>query len=221
MIIGVGHKLRHGKDTVATMINEMYPEFIIEKFAGGIYDQVQYPRKSLFIFKPLEKVVMVYNADSDEYDTMHVNECEKILPSLVINGRFSSSIRGNSFCPRFTYDKMNYKDRDILQWWGTEYRREKYGDDYWIRDLENRIDPNRNYVISDLRFKNEFDYIKSTGGITVKVDRGMLFEKDKSTHHSEVDLDDREFDEVIYNTGTLDQLRDMVCSLMKEVYVNP
>ncbi|KVP17166.1 hypothetical protein WJ84_02485 [Burkholderia ubonensis] len=47
--------------------------------------------------------------------------------------------------------------REILQVWGTEYRREMYSDDYWRAQVAKvvKANPDVNYVITDVRFPDE------------------------------------------------------------------
>jgi hypothetical protein len=72
------------------------------------------------------------------------------------------------------YDEMLNPDtkafwRVILQWWGTELRRERYAADYWVTQLDNYIeeqleaDPNRFFVSDDCRFPNELEMLRRHG----------------------------------------------------------
>lgn len=102
--------------------------------------------------------------------------------------------------------------RLILQGWGTDYRRKLHGDDYWVRKLGNKLlhlNPKHHLVlIPDVRFKNEVDFIKQLNGQVWNVVR-FLGTVDR--HPSEIELADyKEFDSVIDNTGTLEQLETRV-----------
>jgi len=55
--------------------------------------------------------------------------------------------------------------RRLLQWYGTEFRRAR-DEDYWIKKLEERIwvsGPERNYVIDDVRYPNEAEFVTGNG----------------------------------------------------------
>lgn len=118
-----------------------------------------------------------------------------------------------------TYDKLfNKKTREVrqqLQRYGTEEGRDKYGKDIWIRSMglwmdifKNRT-PNKNnvFIITDVRFKNEADWIKQQKGILIRVnadkrnDRRIQEEgsQDNKNHSSETDLDDYPFEHVVNN----------------------
>ena len=63
--------------------------------------------------------------------------------------------------------------RALLQWWGTELRREQYGDDYWVRKGMEMAEEASEYshlvVVTDVRFANEAAVIVEAGGITAEV----------------------------------------------------
>jgi hypothetical protein len=63
--------------------------------------------------------------------------------------------------------------RSLLQWWGTELRRDQYGDDYWIRkgmEMVREADQWADLVvITDVRFQNEADAVREAGGMVVGI----------------------------------------------------
>ncbi len=69
-------------------------------------------------------------------------------------------------------------------------------------------------IIPDCRFKNEIREIKAAGGIMIRVVRpGAGLNGDFALHQSEVEMaeiPDSEFDIVIQNTGTLEDLKSLV-----------
>ena len=68
---------------------------------------------------------------------------------------------------------MPITPRWILQQWGTEVCRQGFHDDIWIASLENKIrKTNDNMVITDVRFPNEINAIKNSGGKVFRVKRG-------------------------------------------------
>ena len=68
---------------------------------------------------------------------------------------------------------MPITPRWILQQWGTEVCRQGFHDDIWIASLENKIrKTNDNMVITDVRFPNEINAIKNSGGEVFRVKRG-------------------------------------------------
>lgn len=69
-------------------------------------------------------------------------------------------------------DKPRY--RGLLQWWGTEWRRGGWGEEYWLDRLAEQIDgydPKRLAVITDVRFENEVEFVRSRGGNIIRIHR--------------------------------------------------
>lgn len=84
-----------------------------------------------------------------------------------------------------------------------------------------------NWVISDLRFPNEFKAIKDRGGICIRIDRGKEYWNDPewlagkkvysqpiNLHPSETALDQAEFDYTIQNSGTMEELLEAVRTML-------
>ncbi len=68
--------------------------------------------------------------------------------------------------------------REIMQWWGTEYRR-AMNPRYWTRTMVDRIAymmraGGSRFVIADVRFDNEADMVHAAGGILWQVTRPGL-----------------------------------------------
>lgn len=61
--------------------------------------------------------------------------------------------------------------RPLLQWWGTEYRRGHFGNDYWVKQYElcavHEIVKGNRVVTDDCRFENEMQMILKLSGIQV------------------------------------------------------
>ena len=131
-------------------------------------------------------------------------------------------------------DMPNLTPRLVLQLWGTEVGRQAFHDDIWIASLENKLRKSAgDVVITDCRFPNEVRAIKNAGGIVVWVNRGALPEwyqyaydanrgdqtaaerlKEYNIHASETAWVSTEFDYVIRNNGTLEELYDKVKDLV-------
>jgi hypothetical protein len=82
------------------------------------------------------------------------------------------------------------KQRTLLQWWGTEYRRNQEPN-YWVKKLNDVLLAERPRIalISDMRFPNEVSWVKQdpSSGFVVRVDR--LGYKSDLKHESEHALD--------------------------------
>ena len=134
----------------------------------------------------------------------------------------------------------NFTPRLALQLIGTEVLRNHFSQDIWLNSLEYRIRRNNEtncVVISDARFRNELDLIKSMGGVIIWVQRGELPEwfdtaktafnnaisrkimetKYRDVHESEWNWAGYPVDYTIKNDGTLEELQDKVQIISKEI----
>lgn len=61
--------------------------------------------------------------------------------------------------------------RKFLIFWGTEFRREQ-DDMHWVNISAKKMsDPNAIYIITDLRYENEYHWIKKQEGTVIYLDR--------------------------------------------------
>ena len=116
--------------------------------------------------------------------------------------------------------KLGYEvtPRLILQKFGTEACRHGIADNIWIAALEKRIHGYEDVVITDCRFPNEIDFIRSAGGILIRVKRGddPSPEEISKMHISETAWNNYDPDFVIHNEGTKDDLKENVKIIMTQ-----
>lgn len=135
---------------------------------------------------------------------------------------------------------MEITPRWILQYWGTDVCRKAFHDDIWIASLENKLRNSADdVVITDCRFPNEIRAIKSAGGRVIRVFRGpeptwydaavsvnrgpdrnpswsiskVNLEK-TGIHASETSWVGTDFDAVLDNNGTMDDLYQQIKALV-------
>lgn len=121
------------------------------------------------------------------------------------------------------YTRKTKETRHLLQQEGTEKGRNVFGQDIWLRyfDAWTKVFESRGtdaIVTSDVRFRNEASFIKSQGGLLIKLvapqrNQARLDQEsggDEAViqrlqqHSSECDLDqlqDSDFDLIIHNDG--------------------
>ena len=106
--------------------------------------------------------------------------------------------------------------RLILQKFGTEACRHGIADNIWIAALEKRIQGYENVVISDVRFPNEIDFVRSAGGVIIRVRRGEdpSPEQLATMHVSETAWNSYEPDQTIYNDKDIEGLKGCVDTLL-------
>lgn len=102
--------------------------------------------------------------------------------------------------------------RRLLQVMGTEVGRMMLGPNVWVHIVDKKmmklgVD---DYVITDVRFENEADFVRDLGGIVVRVTRSGV--EAINQHSSEVIDFDWDFE--IQNDGTLDELYAQIDNLL-------
>jgi hypothetical protein len=192
LVIGFGYKARRGKNSACEAIMKARGKQLNIRqyaFADALRDEIEQALLDRWL----------QDGPSGPYDEQQAM-------------RLLCDWAGVPYDPSAVRD-INYpagKQRALLQWWGTEYRRAQ-DPDYWVKRTAERIsqDSADVAVISDLRFFNEFEYVKANG-YAVRIDRPG-FEIDDGQHHiSEVTLDpmpDEAWSHVLVNDGGAEKLR--------------
>ena len=72
------------------------------------------------------------------------------------------------------YIKKDKDSRNLLQTFGTDIERRRRGQDIWFRYVDAWIKVyqyrgKKYFIIPDIRFENEAEFIKSKGGILIKI----------------------------------------------------
>lgn len=108
--------------------------------------------------------------------------------------------------------------RELLQTLGTEWGRNLVSEDIWVNSARMRIREavqlGFSVVISDVRFKNEVEWVRGDGGAVWHVERPNIGSdgctSQAATHSSERQLSKDDADLVINNTGSLADLPSVV-----------
>ena len=120
--------------------------------------------------------------------------------------------------------------RDLLQKLGTDAMREGLHRNVWVNALMADYTPTQvqwsdgpvggyedgpmpNWIITDTRFPNEANAIKNKGGIVVKVERPGIVPI--NSHPSETALETYNFDYIIHNDGSINDLENKVREFVK------
>jgi len=84
--------------------------------------------------------------------------------------------------------------------------RQYFGEDVWVKPVMEGLEDDVDYVISDVRFPNEYEAIRERGGEMWRVERITPSSVIADIHPSEIALDEYEFDFVLKNQGLFDDL---------------
>lgn len=125
--------------------------------------------------------------------------------------------------------------REFLQKLGTEAMRDGLHTNVWVNALfadykgfvkewdefgNDTLVEYPNWIITDMRFPNEMEAVKDKGGVTIRVNRPVhaLSQENNAVqlHPSETALDNAEFDYVIENSGSFDDLMVKVEAILKK-----
>lgn len=109
--------------------------------------------------------------------------------------------------------------RQLAQWLGTEVGRNTFGEDCWVRALENwwvrRADTT--LVIPDVRFNNEAEWIQRMGGRVIRVTRPNA--PGVAPHVSERGVDDNYINFFLVNNASIEHMYNAIDCYM-EGFIN-
>lgn len=120
-------------------------------------------------------------------------------------------------------DWLGKSPRELLQTLGTEWGRNTIRDDIWIQIAMRQVEKVIAYqkgqggvILTDVRFANEAQAIRSAGGRIWKVVRYVgCLASETSKHSSEAGIPDDMIDEVVENSGTVADLEVAVMARAK------
>jgi hypothetical protein len=133
---------------------------------------------------------------------------------------------------RYAQQKCGFleeKDRQFLQYIGTEWARNK-DPDVWVRLALQDHMQDENIFLSDLRFKNEFYALKKDGWFCVKIVRPQENQENqvqnrkgtgRNDHESETSLDaidDKEWNYIIYNDKSIQDFYNNLDNLYLNIW---
>jgi len=190
MIIGICGLIGSGKGTVA--------DTLVEKHNF---------KKISFADKLKDGVASVFGWDRDmlEGETVESREWRETQDD------FWTKETGRTITPRL-----------VLQEFGTECMRNGFSDNIWVSLVKQEIlnNPTVNFVIPDVRFKNEVEMVKKLNGQVWVVKRGAdpvwfrmyqdIGVEPQDVHRSEWEWAQTDFNQVIYNDSDLDALNGQV-----------
>ncbi len=107
--------------------------------------------------------------------------------------------------------------RHAMQTLGTEWGRNLIGENIWLRAWKVKVFKallqRRKVVVDDVRFPNEAQAIKDMGGFIIRVLRADIDSSD--VHSSEAVIDSLEYDHMLTNFGSKEELLDKIATFGK------
>lgn len=203
MIIGLTGAAGSGKDTVAGIL-VLEHGFQQIAFSDALYEEVSTAFNVLVAF--------LKNLESKEKRSFRLSLGHCMDENFA---RVVREIRHGGNRP-IGHSSIPYSPRQILQWWGTDYRRAQC-ETYWINKVRNQLDiaPDKNLVITDAWFQNEADMVLERGGRLGLVTRPGV--KPVADHVSEAFWQTCNPDILIRNDGDIDDLMADVCAMVGQM----
>ena len=215
-LIGISGKAGAGKDEVAKMLRHLLhrPDVSYETFKTLIHSREYQIKK--FADKLKDIVCLLLNCTREQLEDREFKEKELGEEWWVFKFPNNQISTYKKDVPDF-WQKYLIKltPRLLLQLLGTECGRQIIHPNIWVNSLFADFAVDSKWIISDLRFPNEFNAIKERGGIIFRVNRKGF--ENTGNHESETALDNHVFDYTIENNSSLEQLKRDVRELLNVI----
>lgn len=197
--IAITGKANTGKNTVSKLLNkELY---LKRQGVPGYY--TAYHAKSLAFADPIKE--MIHTAYPE-------------IPRKWLYG--SSKYRAN-IIPGAFKNGVPLTVRQLLIDIGNDFGR-AYKPDIWLRNFDKRFEKLLKQdlpivLVTDCRFRNEFDHLKSLEFYQIRLQRNAHTKIDDISETNQDGIADSEFNYVINNNGTLKDLAEEVKKIVSEL----
>lgn len=186
--IGIMGPANAGKDTVAILLSEAtgYP---VVHFSDALYQEVS------AAFRIPEERLRDRRTKEQPSPWLILTRCNDRVFRNLTTGTHGMQL--SPYAPR--------SPRQILEWWGTDYRRAA-DPDYWVRQVAEKDGP---LIIPDVRFQNEADMCTRLIRV-LRPGHHIL-----RNHASDQLWRNHEGTPTILNHGTIEDLRGALCGYVK------
>jgi len=182
VVVGFGYRARSGKDEAArAIIAARFPQYDVRRYAFADALKVEANAAADAAGGMLE---LFKQGGIHDVDGFHAFEFFDEKKKEFYPVRYDADApMDDPLCPFG-------KQRELLQWWGTEYRRNQ-NLNYWVEKLQETLEQEKPAIalITDMRFPNEVSWVKSSlDNCVVRVDR-LGYRNNTPDHASEHALD--------------------------------
>ena len=198
-LIGISGKAGSGKNTVASFLQDIDSSFEQKAFAAK-----------------LKKIASILTGEPIQ------NFEDQEFKKEFLGDEWSTYVEAMPFADLTkTNMELRMTVREFMQKLGTDGLRENLHPNVWVNALfadwrgpkMDEYHPSK-WIITDVRFPNEYEAIKDRGGIILRVERTGLELMD---HSSETLLDNHHFDYIIYNDGSIPDLFSQVLTFYEKI----
>jgi hypothetical protein len=230
-IISINGKISSGKDTIGKIIQHLTSDWADEEFEDTDMLDIRSDWKIKKFAGKLKTIASLLTG---------------VPVEMFEDQEFKKQYMSNEWNTDFTEVEDKYEGRmtyrEFLQKLGTEAMRDGLHTNVWCNALfsDYHPTPNKsmeesfkeqfvtgrseihyklpNWIITDMRFPNEMEAVKSRDGITIRVTRPVHALSQENhcglLHPSETSLDDVTFDYEIINDGSLEDLVEKVREIL-------
>lgn len=227
MIIAISGKIKSGKD-LSTRIITALSEYtntrteIEGHYVRGLVEDSQYDFQNRKMAEKLKQIVAILiDCDREQLEDQKFKETP--LPEIwwYYKGETAMYPYDTPYEANKKLPLIKPTPRDLMLLVGTECGRDIIHPDVWVNAALGSYDKLKDdWIISDLRFKNEAEGVKKRDGYLIRINRPVITRTHStkgskhditreavSSHPSECDLDDYNgFNEIITNDGTIEDL---------------
>lgn len=188
--IAITGKANSGKNTLGELVVSRLRSRIHKELGrGSVHNDAKY----IAFADPLKKMA------------------REAFPNIPRKWLYGSSKFRAEVIPGAFKDGVPLTVRQLLIDLGNDFGR-KYQPDLWIRNLEHRVKKlsrnprTKTVVVTDCRFRNEFDFLKAEGFYQIRLLRDTHTKINDVSETNQDGILDSEFDYVVNNNGTLQDL---------------
>lgn len=225
-LIAVSGCKNAGKDSITSMLQyclsvpKIFRQYWIYK---NFRKWVSPKYKRLAFADPLKRMLAVLlNVPVSKFNNRHFKEdCVINIPTLdyslsafneesdvLSDSKFNKLVKNLDS----SLTQSNLTVRQLMQYFGTEICQKYFGRNVWINSTLKHA--NKPTIISDLRFKAEYNAVKERNGFVIYVDRpGCEFGQHASEREMEELLNSNKYDLVIHNDGSAKDLFNKIKEL--------
>lgn len=196
----ISGKAGSGKDTVCS--------YILDKICADKKNKHLMPSGSISkmaLADPIKEMILI------------------MFPQAKKECLFGDSNKRNEIIPEAFKDGKPLTYRQLLIDIGTGLGR-GYNQDIWLKNLDTRIfklnkkkhKPDA-IIVPDIRFKNEFNYMKNNGFHMIRLLRDELSRIDHISETQQEDILDSDFDFVIINNSSLLDLKNKTFDILDKI----
>jgi len=203
--IAITGKANSGKNTLGQLVvDHLRERLFLEKHQKSVHNNAKY----IAFADPLKKMA------------------REAFPNIPRKWLYGPSKFRAEVIPGAFKDSVPLTVRQLLIDLGNDFGR-KYQPDLWIRNLEHRVkklsksDKTKMIVVTDCRFRNEFDFLKSAGFYQIRLLRDSHTKINDVSETNQDGILDSEFDYVVNNNGTMNDLIQEARKISEQIKLEP